>query len=141
MAVPRRTLRPHPLRLQRPPPLPELISRSALAHGASRRLAHDERVRTCARTASKSGKSADQRGNAPLGLARFGEAAAAVAAAVAPDSPSLGPSLNLSLRPSLSLSLGPCLSLSLGMGLACTPFDRPGLRSPSSSSVSLGAQG
>ena len=64
-----------------------------------------------------------------------------VAAVVAPDSPSLGQSLNLSLRPSLSLSLGLSLSLSLGLGLACTPFDRPDLRSPSSSSVSLGAQG
>ena len=75
------------------------------------------------------------------------------AAAVAPDSPSLGPSLGLSLGPSLrlSLSLGLNLSLrlrlslgltlSLSLGLACTPFDRPGLRSPSSSSVSLEAQG
>ena len=109
----------------------------------------------CAPALARPASQANQliRGNAPLGLAQFGEAAAAVAAAVAPDSPSLGPSLGLSLGPSLrlSLSLGLNLSLrlrlslgltlSLSLGLACTPFDRPGLRSPSSSSVSLGAQG
>ena len=95
----------------------------------------------CAPALARPASKASQliREETPLGLAQFGEAAAAVAAAVAPDSPILGPSLNLSLRPSLSLSLG--LSLSLSLGLACTPFDRPGLRSPSSSSVSLGAQG
>ena len=108
----------------------------------------------CAPALARPASQANQliRGNAPLGLAQFGEAAA-VAAAVAPDSPRLGPSLGLSLGPSLrlSLSLGLNLSLrlrlslgltlSLSLGLACTPFDRPGLRSPSSSSVSLEAQG